>query len=78
VAVNGPIEFWNPGAERLYGVAPEEASGTVATLCFEQNSRSNLTSGLDNLKMNVTGQANFVMSARMAAAQADRSRSSQN
>ncbi|MFZ2144905.1 MAG: PAS domain-containing protein, partial [Xanthobacteraceae bacterium] len=25
--VNGPIEFWNTGAERLYGFAPEEAIG---------------------------------------------------
>jgi two-component system sensor kinase FixL len=25
--LNGPIEFWNTGAERLYGFAPEEAIG---------------------------------------------------
>jgi PAS domain S-box-containing protein len=25
--LNGPIEFWNTGAERLYGFAPEEAVG---------------------------------------------------
>jgi PAS domain S-box-containing protein len=25
--LNGPIEFWNAGAERLYGFAPEEAIG---------------------------------------------------
>jgi PAS domain S-box-containing protein len=25
--LNGPIEFWNSGAERLYGFAPEEAIG---------------------------------------------------
>ena len=25
--LNGPIEFWNAGAERLYGFAPEEAVG---------------------------------------------------
>ena len=25
--INGPIEFWNTGAERLYGFAPEEAIG---------------------------------------------------
>src|SRR5579863_4607590 len=25
--VGGPIEFWNAGAERLYGFAPEEAIG---------------------------------------------------
>jgi PAS domain S-box-containing protein len=25
--LNGPIEFWNTGAERLYGIAPEEAIG---------------------------------------------------
>ena len=24
---NGPIEFWNTGAERLYGFTPEEAVG---------------------------------------------------
>src|ERR1700720_2379146 len=25
--LDGPIEFWNAGAERLYGFAPEEAIG---------------------------------------------------
>ena len=25
--LNGPIEFWNTGAKRLYGFAPEEAIG---------------------------------------------------
>src|SRR5271166_2267663 len=25
--LNGPIEFWNAGAERLYGFAPQEAIG---------------------------------------------------
>jgi PAS domain S-box-containing protein len=25
--LNGPIEFWNTGAERLYGFTPEEAIG---------------------------------------------------
>ena len=25
--LNGPVEFWNTGAERLYGFAPEEAIG---------------------------------------------------
>src|SRR5215470_6316385 len=25
--LNGPIEFWNTGAERLYGFTPEEAVG---------------------------------------------------
>ena len=25
--LNGPIEFWNTGAERLYGFAPQEAIG---------------------------------------------------
>jgi PAS domain S-box-containing protein len=28
--LNGPIEFWNAGAERLYGFAPEEAIGNTS------------------------------------------------
>ena len=27
--LNGPIEFWNTGAERLYGFTPEEAVGRI-------------------------------------------------
>jgi PAS domain S-box-containing protein len=28
--LNGPIEFWNAGAERLYGFTPEEAIGQIS------------------------------------------------
>jgi PAS domain S-box-containing protein len=28
--LGGPIEFWNAGAERLYGFAPDEAIGRVS------------------------------------------------
>src|SRR6202044_3299376 len=28
--LDGPIEFWNAGAERLYGFPPSEAVGTVS------------------------------------------------
>ena len=28
--LNGPIEFWNNGAERLYGFTPEEAVGRIS------------------------------------------------
>ena len=28
--LNGPIEFWNAGAERLYGFAPQEAIGRTS------------------------------------------------
>src|ERR1700752_1567465 len=28
--LDGPIEFWNTGAERLYGFAPNEAVGRIS------------------------------------------------
>ena len=38
---DGPIEFWNAGAERLYGFSPSEAVGVPATLYCRPNSQSN-------------------------------------
>ena len=37
--LDGYVEFWNSGAERLYGFAPDEAVGGVV-LCFKQHFRS--------------------------------------
>ena len=42
--LNGPIEFWNTGAERLYGFTPGRQLGALATYFFKRNSRSHLTS----------------------------------
>jgi PAS domain S-box-containing protein len=33
--LNGPIEFWNTGAERLYGFTPEEAVGRISHVLLE-------------------------------------------
>jgi two-component system sensor kinase FixL len=33
--LNGPIEFWNTGAERLYGFAPGEAVGRISHVLLE-------------------------------------------
>jgi PAS domain-containing protein len=35
--LNGPIEFWNTGAERLYGFAPEEAVGRSSHALLQSN-----------------------------------------
>ena len=34
-SLNGPIEFWNAGAERLYGFAPDEATGRSSHLLLK-------------------------------------------
>jgi PAS domain S-box-containing protein len=34
-SLNGPIEFWNAGAERLYGFAPDEANGRSSHLLLK-------------------------------------------
>ena len=65
--LDGPIEFWNVGAERLYGFPADEAVGAAATRCYEPNFRSNLPSGSNSLKMNGTGRANCITFARMVA-----------
>jgi PAS domain S-box-containing protein len=33
--LNGPIEFWNTGAKRLYGFTPEEAVGRISHVLLE-------------------------------------------
>jgi PAS domain S-box-containing protein len=33
--LNGPIEFWNTGAERLYGLTPEEAVGRISHVLLQ-------------------------------------------
>jgi PAS domain S-box-containing protein len=34
-SLNGPIEFWNAGAERLYGFAPDETNGRSSHLLLK-------------------------------------------
>jgi two-component system sensor kinase FixL len=33
--LNGPIEFWNTGAERLYGFTSEEAIGRISHVLLQ-------------------------------------------
>jgi PAS domain-containing protein len=65
--LDGPIDFWNTGAARLYGFAPEEAVGPTATLYCKQNFRSNLPISARNFAMGVTGPASCGIFARTAA-----------
>jgi hypothetical protein len=59
--LDGSIEFWNAGAERLYG------SGAAATLCCKPNFRSNLPNCVHSYGMSVTGPASYGIRAKMAA-----------
>ena len=63
--LDGPIEFWNAGAERLYGFSPSEAVGRSSHGSCEQHFRPNLPSYARVCRIHVRGRANFVTSARM-------------
>ena len=64
--LDGVIEFWNAGAERLYGFAPARRLGVATILCCKPNSRSNLSSFVHSFEVSVTGPGNCDISARMA------------
>jgi PAS domain-containing protein len=58
--LDGTVEFWNSGAERLYGFPSSEAVGTVS------HARSILPSCVHGSAMSVTGPANFAIPAKTA------------
>jgi PAS domain S-box-containing protein len=65
--LDGPIAFWNTGAERLYGFAPDEVIGRSSHALLQTKFRSNLPTCAHNSRTGITGQASCVTPARMAA-----------
>jgi len=64
--LDGSIEFWTAGAERLYGFEQDEAVGRSSHSLLQTNSRSTLLSCVHGFEMSVTGPGSYDISARMA------------
>jgi PAS domain-containing protein len=65
--LDGPIEFWNSGAERLYGFRRMRRLAVVATRYCRRSSPPILPSCARISRMDATGPASCAMFARMAA-----------
>ena len=66
--LDGPIEFWNAGAEQLYGFSPDEAVGRSSHALLQTKfpirfCRTSLAAS----QMNATGPVNCAIPARTAA-----------
>jgi PAS domain-containing protein len=64
--LDGPIEFWNAGAERLYGFASDEAIGRSSHSLLQTKFPIDFA-GVHDFGTTVIGPANCAMSVRMAA-----------
>ena len=66
--LDGPIDFWNAGAERLYGFSPSEAVGRSSHTLLQTKFPIEFAE-LRSLicRIHVTGRASFVTFARTAA-----------
>ena len=54
--LNGPIEYWNTGAERLYGFTREEAIGHSSHTLLQTKFPVEFTEWITQLQMNFTGR----------------------
>ena len=70
--LDGPIEFWNAGAERLYGFTRDEAVGRSSHVYYRQNFRSILLSCACSCGMGSLGWASCDTSAKMVAKSSSR------
>jgi PAS domain S-box-containing protein len=60
--LNGPIEFWNTGAERLYGFTPEEAIGRISHVLLQTKFPVEFTAYITQLqsKRNWSGELRHI------------------
>jgi PAS domain S-box-containing protein len=65
--LDGPIEFWNVGAERLYGFSPDEAIGRSSHALLQTKFPIDFAEMLHSCSMNGAGRASFTMFAKTAA-----------
>jgi PAS domain-containing protein len=64
--LDGAIEFWNAGAERLYGFASSEAVGTISHTLLQTNFQLNLSRCVHGFRMSITGRVSYAIPARTA------------
>ena len=59
--LDGAIEFWNAGAERLYGFSPSEAVGHSSHALLQTKFPTRICrTAFAVCRMSVTGRANYV------------------
>jgi PAS domain S-box-containing protein len=64
--LDGPIEFWNTGAERLYGFVSDEAVGRSSHDLLQTKFPVKIPKCIHNFRMSITGRVSFVTSVREA------------
>ena len=64
--LDGSIEFWNAGAERLYGFAPNEAVGRISHALLQTKFPIEFTELRSTLRNDRYWSASYAMCARMA------------